>query len=548
MKRVFARLLIVAFIVVGAVGIYSEYLSADEATYGSIHKDADQVLPFDDISSSFAKQEIIHLYNKKILTGTSETSFSPTRPITRAEFVTVLNRLLGLEPVTSPISPFTDMKQNAWYYGSVQAAVQLELASGTSATTFAPSKAVTRQEAAVLISRALKQANGTPVADTVFKDTNRIADWASPAVASVYKLGLMKGDDTGRFRPTDSITREETAALIDRVLQNNNWAAELESEPEERIVLGWQYGQTTAQYQNSVLKSNVNTLSPRWYFLEESGTITDKTVTELITWAKANNKQIWPMVGNRFDQEATHQMLSNPTARNTVINQLTAIVSKYDLDGLNMDFENVAPKDRASFTAFITLLAEKLHAQGAVLSVDVSPDLGTDWTEAFDYAALGKQADYIVMMGYDEHYGAESGAGSNASLPYVTNAVNTLLQAVPSEKVILAMPLYNRDWTLKPNGTVSSFEYISLTQQNQMMSTYGLKPIWNKSLGQYVASYTKQSTQHKIWLEDGRSLTAKYRLTLNKKLAGTAYWHIGGESSDIWPSLRNAEKYYNYSF
>lgn len=544
MKRVFARLLIVTFVVVGALGVYSEYLSADEA----LDKATDHVLPFDDISNSFAKDEIINLYNKKIVTGTSETSFSPTKPITRAEFVTVLNRLLGLEPVESPVSPYTDMKQGTWYYGAVQAAVQLELASGTSATTFAPARAVTRQEAAVLMARVLKQTNGTPIADTVFTDGKRIADWASPAVASIYKLGLMKGDETGKFRPTDPITRQETAVLIDRVLQNDSWAAELETKPEEQIVLGWQYGQTRAQYQNSVLKSNVNTLSPRWYFIDQTGAVTDKTDKELVTWAKANNKQIWPMVGNRFDQEATHQVLSNTTARNKLINQLSEIVSKYSLDGLNIDFENVAPKDRESFTLFITLLAEKLHAQGTVLSIDVSPDLGTDWTEAFDYAALGKQADYIVMMGYDEHYGQESGAGPNASLPYVKNAVNKLLKVVPSEKVILAMPLYNRDWTLKQNGTVSSFEYITFTQQNQMINTYSLKPVWNKSLGQYVASYMKQSTKHTIWLEDGRSLTAKYNFAVNKKLAGTAYWYIGGESADIWSSMRNAEKYYNYSF
>lgn len=92
-------------------------------------------------------------------------------------------------------------------------------------------------------------------------------------------------------------------------------------------------------------------------------------------------------------------------ARNKLVNQLAEIVRQYGLQGLNIDFENVAPKDRQSFTAFITALAQKLHAQGAVLSVDVSPDLDTDWTDAFDYAALGKQADYMVMMGYDEHYG-----------------------------------------------------------------------------------------------------------------------------------------------
>lgn len=530
------RLLIMTVAIIFAVSSFFPYISVAKTS------------PFDDISKSYAKNEIINLYNKNILTGTSATSFSPNRSVTRAEFITILDRLLGLEPVASPVTPYTDVKQNDWYYGFVQAAVQLELAKGKSTTTFAPEKSVTRQEAAVWMARALKQSGNKPIASTVFKDGSRIADWASASVAAAHKLGLIKGDKTGNFRPTAPISRQETAVLIDRVLQKEKWAAELQAKPKKRIVLGWQYGQTTAQYQNNILESNVNTLSPRWYFMDKNGDVTDNTDTALISWAKKNNKQVWAMVGNRFDQDATHQVLSNTMARNKLVNQLAEIVRQYGLQGLNIDFENVAPKDRQSFTAFITALAQKLHAQGAVLSVDVSPDLDTDWTDAFDYAALGKQADYMVMMGYDEHYGELSGAGSNASLPYVTNAINKLLKVVPSNKIILVLPFYNRDWTLKPNGAVSSSEFITLTRQNEMIDTFSLKPIWNEKLGQYVASYNKQYMKHTIWFEEGRSLIAKYHLIANKKLAGTAYWYIGGESKDVWSSIRNAEKYYDYSF
>lgn len=536
MKNRIGKLLLLIFVTMYAVSSFSNQLSADKA------------LPFDDISTSYARDEITRLYNKKIVTGTSATTFSPTIPVTRAEFITVVDRLLGLEPITSPVSAYTDVKNNAWYYGWVQAAVQLNLAKGTSATTFAPGRLMTRQEAAVWMARTLKQTSSTPIGNNVFRDGDQIADWASASVASVHKLGLMQGDAAGNFMPTAAITRQEMAMLIDRVLQNDSWSAELESKPDERIVMGWQYGQTAAEYKKSILNSNVNTLSPRWYFIGEKGTVTDKTDPSLITWAKENGKQIWPMVGNRFDQEATHYMLSNASVRDKAIDHLAAIVDKYSLDGLNIDFENVAPKDRQSFTNFIALLAEKLQLQGAVLSIDVSPDLGTDWTEAFDYAALGKHANYIVMMGYDEHYSGGPRSGPNASLPYVTNAVNKLLKVVPSKKVILAMPLYNREWTLKPNNAIPSAEFITLSKQNELIKTYSLKPVWNESLGQYVANYMKQSIKQTIWLEDGRSLIAKYNLAVNKRLGGIAYWHIGGESTDIWPSLRNAEKYYDYSF
>jgi spore germination protein len=381
----------------------------------------------------------------------------------------------------------------------------------------------------------------------VYKDSDHIASWASGPVAAVSKLGLMKGDETGYFRPTEVITRQEAAVLIHRVLDNKNWATALEHKPNKQIVIGWQYGDT-AEYKRNILKSNVNTLSPRWYFLEKSGTISDITESSLISWAKTNNKAVWAMVGNRSEQEATHQMLSSTTARDAAVNRLVAMVSKYGLDGLNIDFENVNAADRNYFTAFITTLAGKLHAAGAKLSIDVSPDLGTDWTEAFDYAALGQQVDNVIMMAYDEHYGGSINPGSNASLPFVTKAIETLLKAVPSHKVILAMPLYNQDWTLKPNGTVSSFDYMTLTEQNQKIQTYSMKPMWNEPLGQYIASYTKNAIKHTVWFEDGRSLIAKYHVTVTKKLAGVAYWYVGGESSDIWTSISNAEKYYGYSF
>lgn len=536
MKELLGRFIIATAAIIFATSIIFQHTSADE------------VLPFDDISNSYAKKEIIDLYNKKIISGTSETSFSPTDSITRAEFIVVLERLLKLEPVASPVTSFTDVAKSAWYYGAIQAAVQLNLASGTSVSTFEPKNAVTRQEAAVWMARVLKQTNSQSSYSTAFKDSSHIATWASDSVAAVSKLGLMKGDETGYFRPYEPITRQEAAVLIYRVLQNKAWAKALEKEHKEQIVIGWQYGQTTEQYKKSILKSNVNTVSPRWYFVGKTGTVSDSTDVSLVSWAKTNNKEVWAMVGNRSDQEATHQMLSSATARNTAITQLVAMVSKYGIHGLNIDFENVSAKDRTYLTTFITQLAEKLHAVGATLSMDVSPDLGTDWTDAFDYAALGKQVDYMVMMGYDEHYDGSVNPGSNASLPYINNAIETLLKVVSSDKVILGMPFYNRDWTLKQNGKVSSSEYISLTEQNQLISTHSMKQVWNNSLGQYVASYTKNSMKHTIWIEDGRSLIAKYHVVVNKKLAGVAYWHIGGESSDIWASMRNAKRYYDYSF
>lgn len=536
MKHIFNRFAVTAFVL---LSVFS----------ASVHTVAAQSqLPFDDIASSYAKQEIIDLYDKKILTGTSGRSFSPAASMTRAEFVTVLDRLLGLEQVASPITPFTDVAKKAWYYGWIQAAVQLGIADGVSASLFAPAKPVSRQEAAVLLSRILKKQNNDTDVITGFADGARIAAWARPSAAAMRSLGLMNGDSNGFFRPEDPITRQETAVMIHRVLQNVKWAAELASKPKESIKLGWQYAQTTQQYENNILQSNVNTLSPRWFFIEASGELSDHADPSLTAWAKKHNKKVWALVGNRSNRDMTHQLLSKSASRSALVSKLAAYAQKYGIDGLNIDFENVAPQDRAALTAFATELAKKLKAMNVTLSIDVSPDRGTDWTDAFDYAALGAQADYIVLMGYDEHWGGSPVAGPNASLGFDEAAINKLVKAVPREKVILALPFYNRDWDLKKDGSVESSEFITLGQQNTIMGKYAIKPKWDAKLGQYTAAYMKNGVKHQIWVEDGRSLSAKYKLAAEAKLAGLAYWYIGGESPDIWASMRNADRFLGYRF
>ena len=199
------------------------------------------------------------------------------------------------------------------------------------------------------------------------------------------------------------------------------------------------------------------------------------------------------------------------------------------------------------YTAFIAKLAQELHSVSAVLSVDLPPDLDTDWSDAYNYAELAKSADYLVIMTYDEHWGGAA-AGSIASLGWVDNHLQKLLTQVPSNQLIMGMPLYTRDWSLSSTGATLSSEDITLAAQNNRMNQYGLKPKWNDTLGQYTMEYRKNGTLHKIWLEDARSLSEKLRLGMKFGVAGYAYWHIGGESPDIWTSLQNAEKYAGYSF
>lgn len=497
--------------------------------------------PFRDIGNSYAREAIIRLYDKNILKGTAENLFSPTRPITRAEFLVTMNRILGLEAVDSPIPAYWDVRKGTWYYPDIQAATELGLTEGKGAGKFEPSQPVTRQEAAVMIVRLLNEDRGTSATAGQYKDEALISAWARSSVGAISRLGLMEGS-AGRFNPTQPLTRQEIAMILDRLLQNKTWSGKLSAKPDPGIQIGWQYGQTDEQYKQSIQKSEVNVISPRWFFLEENGGLTNVSDSSLVAWAKKNGKQVWAMFGNRLNMENTHTLLSSKEKTTAVIAKIKNQALKQGLKGINLDFENVAPGDKAALTSFVETLAGQLHANDMVLSLDVSPDLGTDWTEAFDYAALGKSADYMVLMGYDEHWSGGA-SGSVASLPWVQRGLDTLLKKVPASKVILALPLYTRDWTVNESGATVNTEELRLPEQDSRIKASGLRPAWNAALGQYTAEYRSSGAKHRIWLEETRSLTKKYAMALDRNIAGIAYWHIGGETPEIWPALRNAEKY-----
>ena len=505
-------------------------------------------LPYHDISTSYAREAISRLHASGIMQGTTAAAFSPKRSVTRAEFVTVLMRAFGITPASSAIPAYTDVPRSTWYYGAIQAATELGLTNGLGNGTFQPDQALTRQEAAVWLTKALKQAIPAASSYSVYRDASSIAAWAKPYVTAISTLGLMQGNES-RFYPAQSITRQETAVIFDRLLEDARWkdtlTAGAEPASSSAIHIGWQYGQSTEAYQKSVLQSNINVLSPRWYFLESSGRISDSSIPSLNTWAKHNGKQVWAMIGNRFDQEATHEMLASRLLSSAAIESIKSYVQKYSLAGINIDFENVHASDRDLFTSFIAKLAEELHSIQAVLSVDLPHDLGSDWSAAYDYAELAKHADYLVIMAYDEHWTGYK-AGSVASLNWVEQHLDKLLNQIPADQLILGMPLYTRDWALNAQGNTLSSEDISLPEQNKRVQASGSSPKWNPEAGQYMTEYWKAGAKHRIWLEDSRSLSTKLQLGIDRGLAGYAYWHIGGESPDIWTSLHNVEKYESY--
>ncbi|WP_141503875.1 S-layer homology domain-containing protein [Paenibacillus luteus] len=182
---------------------------------------------FADLTGHWAKADVDHLASKLLVNGATADLFAPDGTITRAEFLALLVRGLGLSVKEGEDSShYADVLASAWYSPAVNAAVANRLATGISADRFAPNDPITREQMAVIIGRALTFTGHVTGDDgradsplTAFTDRDSISSWAQSAVALVSEAGIIKGMEDGRFGPTEYATRAQAAVMLKRLLQ-----------------------------------------------------------------------------------------------------------------------------------------------------------------------------------------------------------------------------------------------------------------------------------------------------------------------------------------
>ena len=175
-------------------------------------------------------------------------------------------------------------------------------------------------------------------------------------------------------------------------------------------------------------------------------------------------------------------------------------------------------------------LSIETHKNGLILSVD-NP-VPEDFTSHYNLGEQGRVVDYVIIMGYDEHYGGSEEAGSVASLPWVEKGIQDTLEKVPAERVINAMPFYTRVWKMLA-GTLSS-EIVTMQAALDLAAGSNVETYWDTNVCQNVASYESEGATYRIWLEDDRSLAEKTGLAANYGLAGVACWKLGLETDTVW--------------
>ncbi|WP_255315410.1 glycosyl hydrolase family 18 protein [Paenibacillus barengoltzii] len=292
----------------------------------------------------------------------------------------------------------------------------------------------------------------------------------------------------------------------------------------------------------------INVVSPTWFsMVDGKGNVKSKADPAYVKWAHGQGMQVWGLFNNSFDPDLTSEALASFENRLTTILQMLHYAKLYDLDGINIDYENVYTKDGENLTQFMRELRPLAEEQGLIVSIDVTPKSNSEmWSAFLDRRALAEVVDYLVLMAYDEHWAASPVAGSVASLPWVRSSVTRILEEddVPPSKLILGIPLYTRVWTetVKDGKTEVSSKAIGMDKVQQIIAEKKLKPRFSEETEQNYVEYKDKEGLHRIWLEDAESLKRRVEVAKSMKLAGIATWTRAFASDEAWETLREIVK------
>ena len=276
--------------------------------------------------------------------------------------------------------------------------------------------------------------------------------------------------------------------------------------------------------------TGVNVISPTWfYLLDTSGNIANISSADYVAQAHEKGLKVWGLIDNFTQEVSTTETLSNTAARQNIISQLIQAATSVGMDGINVDFESLSEDVGIHFLEFLRELSIECHKNNLVLSVD-NP-VPEDFTSHYDRAEQGRVVDYVIIMGYDEHY-VGSEAGSVASLPWVEQGIQDTLAEVPAERVINAVPFYTRLWRTT-GGNVTS-EALGMDQAQQVISENNVETYWDKTTSQNYGKYDIDNSTYQIWIEDSQSIAEKVKLVSKYNLAGVSAWKLGFENSGIW--------------
>ena len=311
-----------------------------------------------------------------------------------------------------------------------------------------------------------------------------------------------------------------------------------------KVNLTWDYYSeyVNAPNREGTTIDGINVVSPAFFYLDANGDLKENigdSGKAYIKWAKNNRCKIWPMVSNGVaankSLNITSNIMNDYEKRKKLIESIVNKCVEYELDGINIDFENMYQADKDKFSRFIIELDPRMKELGVVLSVDVTaPDGDANWSLCYDRNVIGHVADYLIFMAYDQYGASSTKPGTTAGYNWIETNLKKIIEydEVKADKIILALPFYTRKWKVNSNGEL--VEKPSVVSMLNIKIPNGVEKQWNEDLQQYYIEYADGKDTVKMWIEDGTSITSKVSLVSKYGLAGTSGWRKDMETSNVW--------------
>jgi spore germination protein YaaH len=270
----------------------------------------------------------------------------------------------------------------------------------------------------------------------------------------------------------------------------------------------------------------LNGIVPDWFEIWSQGQITGSADPGVMAYAAAHGLWTFALVQQNADPAVFQALLTHPAWAARARANLLRLVERYGFDGVNLDFEGIRPTDRSAFTRFVQRLSALFHAHGYYVTLSVPAETanepGNAWTGAYDYRALGRAADLVMPMAYDDHY-AGGPPGSVAPATWVAAVARYAVSVIPPRKVVLGVPGYGYDW-----GGGATALALSYGQASALDNRY------RRGLAGSHFAYTAGGVVHEVYFSDAQSFVAQSRVAVDYNLRGVVVWRLGIEDPAIW--------------
>lgn len=371
-------------------------------------------------------------------------------------------------------------------------------------------------------------------------------------IKSEILTDVKKGDQVVVLEEMETWTKVKTKDAFIGYVENKRLGEKSEETPEpvtdyvepvyeantrdHKINLGWHViggvgGNDTLESVVAQTKG-LNVISPTWFTLMgNEGDFNSYASAAYVANAHEMGLEVWALLGNVDSVDVDmYEVLGKTGNRRRLIQSAVAVAIDYKIDGLNIDFENLSLDAGEPFVQFIRELSIPCRKYGIVLSVDNYVPM--NHTDHYNRAEQGVAADYVIIMGYDEHYNGSDKAGSVASIDFVENGIINTVKEVPAEKVINALPFYTRIWQTGAGGIES--QAVGMEMAAAYVADHGIETRWDETTCQNYGEFQDGDTLCQVWLEDAESVKVKLTIMEKYGIAGVAAWRLGFETADIW--------------